>query len=96
MGLVTPFYVDPATACRPAGSTALRSAQDDTVVRMSLRFLNRITLPTVLVGAERVARFTINTLRIKSCTTNVYLLIRHPNRMPPSPQEKARCEASLF
>ena len=45
-------------------------------MRISLRFLNRITLPTVLVGAERVARFTLYSLRIKSCTTNVYLLIR--------------------
>ena len=47
MGLVTPFYVDPDTACRPAGSTALRYAQDDTNIKMPLRFLRRITLPTV-------------------------------------------------
>ena len=65
-----------------------RILQDDTVGKVSLRFPYRTALPTILVGAERVARFDIHSEQNLALVYG-YLLIRHPNRMPPSPQEKA-------
>ena len=69
MGLVTPFYVDPDTACRPAGSTALRYAQDDTNIKMPLRSMCRTSPP--LLGFDGI--FHPPPLRIFA-TISIFLL----------------------